>query len=1005
MLTRARPRLAIPTRTPFRLTGLPTNTLVANPVRQTTSLLTIVAMMALALASNVGAQTLDRGEINGTIRDESGAALPDVTVTIRDTTTGFERTTVSTAAGQYSGLLLPLGVYVVQAEHPGFSVAKSEPVSLSVGRALVVNLLLKLAPLTDTVTVSAVSNTAPALGTLIDERAIVSLPINGRDYRDFALLSPTAQSITGTRGTFRVAGQPGDYLALNVDGTDFTNNFFGEFFGSLETKNFTIPLEAVQEFEVSAGGLGAQSGRSNGGLVNVVTKSGSNARHGSFTYFLRHHGLTADDAFGNPPTGLVRNAVGGSAGGPLVANRSFYFVAADIQRQTTPLTVRFAQSVAGLAVPELGIADLSALEGRYPRHEDVTTLLAKLDHLVTLSNRLSLRTNFTRNQGDNIAGGSLILSRATSNLESFHNQGLSTVASMSSSLGPRMSFESKVQISGETRPRNPQAAGPQVQISDTGTFGGSASLPSTQDMYRYQASENVAYVHGKHGVKIGADYNGFNMRNNSFALGLNGAYTFPALAAFVRRQPSVYSQNFGLNGSTAAEAALLKSFWQHEIAAYVQDTFRPTSRLTIGAGLRYDAQLNPQPQAGTAGIKVPIGLPVLAGNQVQLTYAPVPQGIPNDTNGWGPRGNFAYDLTGDGSTMLKSSAGLYYGRTPMIYFPLRGSGVSNTTLFAPPSRFGVTFPQVLPSTIVSGSALATLLGPPAIQYVDPDFNNPRVLQVSASIDRTLGAGMSLEAGYMFSDSKNLRIGGFRSTLWDRNLAPPAEFDQFGRGINVLAAARPDTTIAQANALTSFGYGRYRALVVTLRKPLRDNWQFYVNYTLAKSTGDGSTERDTEALLGPSDPFNPEADYGINELDQRHQIKSYLVVRLPYDIGLASTWFAGTGLAFPVYSPRDLNGDGVTNNGLHPDRPVVDGRLLPRFPYHQPGFFTCDLRVAKGVNLMVGHAQLIVEIFNVFKNANTYADPRTQAILGSPNFRMKNQTLGPRLVQLGVRFDF
>jgi hypothetical protein len=893
----------------------------------------------------------------------------------------------------------------VQAERPGFSVAKSEPVRLAVGQALVVNLVLKLAPFTASVAVAAAPNAAPAPGAVIDDRAIVSLPINGRDYRDFALLSPTAQSITGTRGTFRIAGQPGDYLALNVDGTDFTNNFFGEFFGSLETRNPTIPLEAVQEFEVSAGGLGAQSGRSNGGLVNVITKSGSNDRHGSFAYFLRHHDLTADDAFGNPRTGLVRNGGGGSAGGPLLSNRAFYFVAADIQRQTTPLTVRFARSVAGVAVPELGIADLGALEGQYPRHEDVTTFLVKVDHLVTRTNRLSVRTNFTRNQGDNIAGGSLILSRAASNLESFHNQGISSVTSLSSSLGPQISLESKVQVSGETRPRNPQAAGPEVQISDTGTFGGSAVLPATQDMYRYEASENIAYVHGKHGLKIGADYDGFNMRNNSFALSLNGTYTFPTLAAFIQRQPSLYSQNFGLNGSTAADAALLKSFWQREIAVYVQDDFRPTSRLTIGAGLRYDAQLNPQPQAATAGVRVPIGLPVLAGNQVQLSYAPVPQGIPNDTNEWGPRGDFAYDLTGDGSTMLKSSAGLYYGRTPMIYFPMRGSGISNTTLFAPPSRFGVTFPQVLPSTIVPGSALATLLGPPAIQYVDPDFKNPRVLQVGASIDRTFIAGVSLEAGYMFSDSENLRIGGFRSTLWDRNLAPPAEFDQFGRGIHVLAAGRPDTTIAQANALTSFGYGRYHALLVTLRKRLGDKWQFYVNYTLAKSTGDGSTERDTEALLGPSDPFNPTADYGINELDQRHQLKSYLIATLPHDIVLASTWSAGSGLAFPVYSPTDLNGDGVTNNGLNPDRPVVDGRLLPRFPYHQPGFFTCDLRVAKRVNLAIGRAQLIVEVFNVFNNADKYADPRTQAIFGSQNFRVNNQTLGPRLAQLGVRFDF
>jgi hypothetical protein len=502
------------------------------------------------------------------------------------------------------------------------------------------------------------------------------------------------------------------------------------------------------------------------------------------------------------------------------------------------------------------------------------------------------------------------------------------------------------------------------------------------------------------------DDDGFNVRNNSFAQALNGAYTFPTLAAFIQRQPSLYSQNFGLNGYTAQDAALLRSFWQQEVAAYMQDQFRPTSRLTINVGLRYDAQVNPQPQAGTAGVKVPVGPPVNVGNQVRLTYAPVPQGIPHDTNEWGPRGDFAYDLTGDGSTMLKSSAGFYYGRTPMIYFPLRGSGVSNTTLVAAPSRFGVTFPNILPSAIVPGSALATLLGPPAIQYVDPDFRNPRVLQVNASVTRGLVGGMSLEAGYMFSDSRNLRIGGYRSTLWDRNLAPPTEFDQFGRGINILAAGRPDTKIAQANALTSLGYGRYHALLVTLRKSLHNNWQFYANYTLAKSMGNGSTERDTEALFGPSDPFNPAADYGINELDERHEFKSYLVVMLPHGIALASTWSAGSGLAFPVYSPKDLNGDGMTNGGLQPDRPVVDGQLLPRFPFHQPGFFTWDFRAAKGLGLgRLGRAQLILEIFNLLKNANEYADPRTQAILGSPNFRVNNQTLGPRLAQLGVRLDF
>ncbi len=823
-------------------------------------------------------------------------------MTLRETKTGFERTTVTGSDGRYSVPLMPPGVYVVQAERPGFSGADSDPLTVTVGQALVVNVVMRIAGLTETVSISAAGDTAPGLGTAIDADALSSLPINGRDYRDFALLSPTARSITGTRGTFRVAGQPGDYLALNVDGADFTNNFFGEFFGSLERQNFTIPLEAVQEFEVNAGGLGVQSGRSNGGLVNVVTKSGGNQRHGSLTYSLRHHALAADDAFGNAPVGLVRHIAGGSVGGPLVAGRTFYFGAADVQRQTTPITVKFARPVAGVAVPELGIADLGALEGQYPRPDNVTAVLAKVDHTITRSQRLSVRGNFSRSAGSNIAGGAALLSRAPSNLETFRNQGVSIVTSLSGSVGTRLFLETKVQTSRETRPRSPQSDAPQVQISDTGTFGSALSLPATQDMYRYQVSENAVHVRGNHDVRFGADYNAFNMRNNAFALGLNGGYVFPNLEAFIARQPLLYVQNFGLNGYTAREAALLESFWQHEAAVYVQDRIRPTSHLTIAMGLRYDMQINPQPQAGIAGVQVPVGMPVIAGNQIRLTYAPVPQGIPDDRNNWGPRTDVAYQLPGNGLTMVKGSAGLYYGRTPMIYFPLRGAGVSNTTIFAPASRFGVTFPEVLPSAIAPGSALATLVGPPAISYVDPEFGNPRVLQLTASLTRRV-AGMSLEAGYMRSESRNLRVGGFRATTWDRNLAPPTRFDEFGRGVDILAAGRPDPTIAQANALASFGRGRYQALLVSLSKPMSNRWQFYGSYTLAKSMGNGSTERDTEAAFGPSDPFNPGADFGINELDERHQVKSYLVLALPRDITLASTWSGGLGAGVSGVQPR------------------------------------------------------------------------------------------------------
>jgi len=968
----------------------------------------LVFFVCVSTVMPLGAQTLDRGEIFGTIRDQSGAVMPGVTVTLLKIETGFERSVVTNHAGQYRAVLLPVGGYSVRAELQGFVPTQTEMVRLAVGQALMLNMTMLVAGVAASVEVPAVAGdtAAAGLGTVIVGDSMENLPINGRDYRDFALLAPTAQAIAGTRGTFRIAGQPGDYLALHVDGADFTNNFFGEFFGSLETRNLTLPLEAVQEFQISAGGFGAEFGRSNGGLVNVVTKSGTNTLRGSGAYFLRHNKLTADDAFGNPPTGLVRHQFAGSVGGPIVTNQTFYFVAADVERQNTPITVRFGRDVRGVAIPELNIADLDALEGQYLREENITTLLGKVDHALGVNHRVSLRANFTRNHGTNIAGGPLILSRAPNNLETFTDEGVSAVQSLTSFWGPHVFAETKFQFAAEVRPRLPQGDGPQVTISDTGTFGRSQVLPATQDMYRYQLSTNVNYVRGGHRIKFGADYDAFNMRRNSFALAMNGVYTFPTLERLLMRQPSLYGQNFGLGGVTAEEAALLKSFWQSEIALYVQDQSRPSSRLTISYGLRYDAQFNPTPLAGTAGVAVPVGQPRRIGNAVQLAFAPVPQDIPNDTNNWAPRVEAAYDLTGTGKMVLKAAGGIYYGRTPMIYFPVRGSGLTSTTIFASPAAFGVTFPQVLPSTIVPASPLESLIPRPSIQYVDPGFQNPRVLHANTSVTRYLTPKLSIHAGYLFSDSRNLRIGGFRSTIWDRNLRPPTSFDEFGRGLNVVAAGRPDTTIGQATAMGSFGRGRYHAMILDISKSLSQGWQLDANYTLSHSKGNGSTERDTEALMGPSDPFDPDLDYGINELDERHMFKAYLHAALPARVTFGSVWRAGSGLAFPVYSAVDINGDGVTNGGLNPDRPVVNGRLLPRFPFHQPSWFMWDVRAAKGFGLPGATSyQIIVEVFNVLGTKNTFSDPRTNAILGQPNFRERNRTLGPRILQLDIRVEF
>ena len=443
---------------------------------------TILSIM-IVLTGSVMGQTLDRGQIEGIVSDESGAVLPGVTVVLTETGTSFRRTVVSGDIGQYRGVLLPLGSYTIRAELQGFTSFSSASIEVRVGQLVTVNITMRVAGSAQVVEViAAAENAGEGVDSVIGSKAIVDLPINGRDYRDFAQLSPTAQPIIGTRGTFRLGGQPGDYTQLNLDGADFTNNFFGEFFGSIEIEGFTVPQEAVQEFEVNSGGFGTEFGRSNGGMVNVVTKSGSNRFHGSALYLFRDANLTADDAFGNPPDDLSRHQFGGSVGGPISADRTFFFVAADFQQQSVPLTIQFNQNVSGIAVPELGIADLGALQGQFSRERDIATVLGKIDHSFSENLRLTNRVNYTRNDGTNIAGGTTILNRSIENLETFKNEGISSVTTLSAVLSPRTFLEAKFQIARETRPREPQGAGPAVIIGGVGTFGKSSFLPTTQDM-------------------------------------------------------------------------------------------------------------------------------------------------------------------------------------------------------------------------------------------------------------------------------------------------------------------------------------------------------------------------------------------------------------------------------------------------------------------------------------------------------------------------------------------
>src|SRR5438105_4323829 len=295
-------------------------------------------------------QTLERGDIHGTVYDPARAVIPGAKVTITSPATGFQRTAQSDSSGHFEFPQVPPGEYQLVAESPNFTTTKVSNIALHVGGSLELNINMPVKGASEQVNVTAAAVDVGTAGIreLINSESVSNLPLAGRDYRDLAQLTPSAQVVPGLRGGIRLGGQQSDYTGLAIDGADATNNYYGEFFGSLETKNFTIPQDAVQEFQVVTNGFAPEFGRSTGGLLNVVTKSGTNDVHGTGHYYFRNKSLTANDALGFAPNVDNQHQFGGSIGFPIVKDKQFMFLAVEAQRENGPLVTKFARDVSGV---------------------------------------------------------------------------------------------------------------------------------------------------------------------------------------------------------------------------------------------------------------------------------------------------------------------------------------------------------------------------------------------------------------------------------------------------------------------------------------------------------------------------------------------------------------------------------------------------------------------------------------------------------------------------------
>ncbi|HYE15488.1 MAG TPA: carboxypeptidase regulatory-like domain-containing protein, partial [Pyrinomonadaceae bacterium] len=480
----------------------------------------VVLCSALAPAAARAQSQATTGDIEGRVLDPNGAVVTNATVTATNKATGFEKSATTDEDGNYRLILLPPGTYAVRATASGFSAAESSAVTVTVGSKTALDMSLAVGGASVSVTVTSeaptVETTRTSVATTINQQAIENLPINGRNFQDFATLSPAV--VRDPRGgDLSVGGQRGTLNSLQVDGVDNNNTFFGQALGRGGVRPpYQFSEESVQEFQVNQNGFSAEFGRAGGAVINVVTKSGTNAFHGGLFEYFRDESLNANDPVTKanqaragrpnkrPPSKI--HQFGGRVGGPIVENRAFFFFTYDGQRADVPQV---------LDVPNIATAPLAARNVLLPkldtyqvgRNQDV--FLGKADISLNTANQLTLRYNHQGFTGRNNENNGPLSAEEHSGDSIVKSDTFS--GTLASTLTQAVVNEFRFQFARDKEPGEANSDQPEAVIgTGAGTnlsIGRNNFSPRETTIKRVQFIDNLSYVRGRSTFKFGADLN------------------------------------------------------------------------------------------------------------------------------------------------------------------------------------------------------------------------------------------------------------------------------------------------------------------------------------------------------------------------------------------------------------------------------------------------------------------------------------------------------------------
>ena len=995
----------------------------------------ICLFLILAIAPRGSSQTqMTTGTIQGTVSDANGGIVPGANVEIKNLETNFSKTLTTDEGGRFVALALPPGKYSVTVSKQGFATAVAESLDLTVGQALNLPVTMKVSQVEERVTITAtpaVDTVKTESSTTLNETTVSTTPILGRKFEDLLTLTPGVSVVQGPDGDeITFAGQRGVFNNVSLDGGDYNNGFFVEQLGG-QRAAIDIPLDAVKEFQVVATGATAEFGRTAGGIINVIPKSGTNAVHGSIFYFQRLEALTAHTSDGKPLKDFRREQFGGTVGGPIRKDKAFFFLAFEGIREnltranlsdpigttpcpvTTPtITVNEALINSNADCQRLALISFikttrNTDEGLPVKHPIKNyAFLAKTDFNLTKSNQLGVSYNFDYSKNTNQTFDVATYGNSANGIE-----GPSKINNINvnlfSTVSPTMLNEAHFSYTRELRPRaavtSNVPADTAMGFATTFRFGNPFFLGPTIDelLWRTDLKDNFSIVHGSHTIKVGGEWL-HTLNDQVFRGFFEGRYIFDSVTGFLRYASPAAAGGFGPGTQECISATGVVTWVTSPTSCPALNNVGGPLLLYLQNGIGTGIAGVPPPGKSTItnqdyGLFVqdkwqvrsnftlnyglrweaqifpkPVISPTLTAYASLLTNPLFPSDgtLHSPKKEFQPRVGFAWDVSKKGKSVLRASYGIYYGRQNML--SQVGSITDNGA-----QQFGITCASTFAFTCFGASTQ-----PPTWPNIIPAAPGGGI-PFGASV-RVFSKNYANPRIYTANVAFEQEVAKDFSVYFDFTHSKGVHLTRF---LNLNDASKigfkPFPTLGDVFVTSAVGKSLYNGFTVGARKRMSKRYQFELNYVFSKDRDDDSNERDpfTDRSFTP---LNLSLDYALSDRDIKHKFNFYSFVQMPW--GIEGNFRLQGRSAQPI-TPAVRTA--TNRNTLRKDNK----------------FFSFDWRIQRPFKFGEHYALIpVIEMFNTFNNANNINPLSTPGLFNFDGF-LRQGVGDPRQVQLAVKFTF